>query len=171
MSKKKKSKYRWFYEILSIILITIVLGVQSYWAKKSENFATKEDIGDITKIVEDVKSEIQEREMIKGQRRVFYTDLSESMIIFLKGNNPSTDDNKYFQKNYSKIWIWDKDSTIIKLNKLIDLKTTTNFVNYNNLESDQISYAEIMLHMRKEIVPDTKLSINDYRFFIVVNEK
>ncbi len=170
MGKKKKSKYKWLYELVKFVLIAVISITIYFLNEKVGNMATKQDIGEITKIVEDIKSDIKERENIKGQRRVFYTDLSESMIIFLKGNNPSVEQNRIFQKNYSKIWIWDKDSTIIKLNKLIDEMTSKISVDYNDLESAQKTYAEIMLHMRKEIVPDTKLNIKDYRFFVIVNK-
>jgi peptidoglycan hydrolase CwlO-like protein len=89
--------------ILQIILIAIVLFMffwQSYFSKKGENLATKEDIEDITKKVETIKNEIhstvsRKNDFLNERKKValsffdntcFFIDYS-SKVIDILGNN------------------------------------------------------------------------------------
>ncbi len=54
---KNAMQFDWWFYLLILIISTIGAFLGSYLKKKAENFATKEDIEEITKKIEDIRSQ------------------------------------------------------------------------------------------------------------------
>jgi len=67
------------------IVIGLVLNklLPSYFSKKGENLATKEDIGKITKVIEEVKNIYKEKYDLSNIEREFYNDMIKELQKFL----------------------------------------------------------------------------------------
>ena len=67
--------------ILTALFITQLL--PSYFSTKGKNLATKEDIADITKEIEEVKLLYKKREDLSAAERGFYDDMVRTIEDFL----------------------------------------------------------------------------------------
>jgi len=77
-----KIGYYWVYLILSVILSLLTVFVFQYLKEKGRNYATKKDIKDITRKIEDVKAEIQnQQEVEKQKRQLKYDALLQSLTL------------------------------------------------------------------------------------------
>ena len=64
-----KLEYYWMYLLLSVILSLGTVFLFQYLKDKGKNYATKQDIADITRKIEDVKAEIQNQQVVEKQKR------------------------------------------------------------------------------------------------------
>ncbi len=163
---------------IQVIIISFLLFLQTCIIVKTELFATKQDIGDITEIVEEIenkyaknleeiKSALNEESNIRNTRRELYTDMAKSMRVFITSSVPSTkNETDMFVKNYSSVWLWANDKTILELNKFLNLQ----ILRHTEKTITHETYAKVMLAMRKEIIPDTKLKTDDYIFLQFVQK-
>lgn len=77
-----KIEYYWIYLVLSVVLSLITVFLFQYLKDKGKNYATKQDIADITRKIEDVKAEIQnQQEVEKQKRQLKYDALLESLTL------------------------------------------------------------------------------------------
>ena len=68
--------------LLSVILALITTYFFQYFKDKGKNLATKEDIGEITQKIEDVKAEIQNKQEVEKQKRQLkYDALLNSLTL------------------------------------------------------------------------------------------
>ena len=67
-------------ELLIIILGIYLIFFKNYLSQKGKNLATKEDIGEITKKVEDIKSEINEMSLKKQDDFFEFKNLCSNII-------------------------------------------------------------------------------------------
>lgn len=67
-----------------LIVLVIVRLLPSYFSEKGKNLATKEDISEITKEIEQVKGLYKKRNDLSVAERGFYNDMIQLMEGFLK---------------------------------------------------------------------------------------
>lgn len=160
---------------IQILIISFLLFLQTYIIVKTELFATKQDIGEITDIVESIKSDnAKELEEIKASlrgkgeiqstRRQVYTELAQSMKIFIDGGGNKERIEKFYN-DYSTMWLWANDNTIKELNNFINIIKKVS-VKPGSVPQEMMksSYTKCMLAMRKEIFPNTELNDDDFEF-------
>jgi len=116
--------------LISIWVIFLLLRayLPSYFKKKGENLATKEDIAEITKQIEQVKMEFTTKSQVLFKKRETYEKIVQSLRIFIQGNEATGSDKKQMLDAYSTAWLWASDLALKKLNYHIDLqlKNTSN---------------------------------------------
>ena len=77
-----KIEYYWLYLILSVILSLVTVFLFQYLKDKGKNYATKQDVANITRKIEDVKAEIQnQQEVEKQKRQLKYDALLQSLTL------------------------------------------------------------------------------------------
>ena len=67
------------FDLVQLLIIVLVIILSSYLRKKGENLATKEDIGELTKQVESIKSELNLRLHMNQTRYLKEYDLLEQL--------------------------------------------------------------------------------------------
>lgn len=138
-----------------------------YLEEKAKNLATKEDLVDITKKVEEVKLNLNfESEKIRSKRKN-YEELNFAMGVFLSGR--ATDELKNdFLKQYSTLWLWAPDSVIKALNRHIDIQISITKDPKSFSDDDKKkAYANCIIEIRKDCgYPETNLNENDYKFIV-----
>ena len=128
-----KTKYLWVYILLSFILGMVATFISSYVITKSQGLATKSDITDLTKKVEEVKSEyLKQLEVFKGnlliknpQKKDLYDKVIALRIFIIKAIN---------DKQFNDFNWWEKLSSQMK-DIIISLNTNAIF-NYLSSERD-----------------------------------
>ena len=79
---EKEKEYYWIFLIISIILSLLTVYLFQFLKEKAGNHATKQDIEDITKKIEDVKASIQnQQEVEKQKRQLKYDALLHSLVL------------------------------------------------------------------------------------------
>ena len=132
------------FEVLILILGLYLAFFKSYFQKKGENFATKEDIGDITKIVEEIKSSFStDIELFKSNLQLL-TNLQ--IGIASKELNAIIDYNVKYS-NWLNTLI---DTSIKNINSYDDLELDK----YNALLSDHYANLSISQTMLSLFVTD-----------------
>jgi hypothetical protein len=77
-----KIEYYWVYLIVSVLLSLVTVFLFQYLKDKGKNYATKQDIADITRKIEDVRAEIQNQQEIEKQKRQLkYDALLQSLTL------------------------------------------------------------------------------------------
>ncbi len=77
-----KMEYYWVYLLASVFLSLSTVFLFQYLKDKGKNYATKQDIADITRKIEDVKAEIQnQQEVEKQKRQLKYDALLQSLTL------------------------------------------------------------------------------------------
>jgi len=117
-----KTKYLWLYILISFALGMVTTFVLEYVKTRSQNLATKSDITELTKKVEEVKSEyIKQIEIFKGNQQLknekkkeLYNKVEELRTLIIVGKN----DNAFNR--------WDKFSSLMK-NIMVLISTNTIF--------------------------------------------
>jgi hypothetical protein len=138
----------------------------NYFSKKGENLATKEDVAEITKQIEQVKLEFTDKSQILLKKRETYEKITHGMQIFIEGHSAGDTERKSTLEAYSIAWLWASDKVIKKFNHHIDLqiKRTLNKELVSQEELKQ-SYSDCILEMRKDSGnSDTELEEQDFRF-------
>ena len=166
------------YNIISLGIGLLIGYLISYMNKKGENRAIKEDIGAITKIVkgietdfskdiEEVKTSLKNQSDMLSIRRQVYTNMVNSIRIFISGSQQTPATKEQFLANYSIIWLWATDEIISELNSFLDLQikivAKPGSVSQEELKN---SFTECLIAMRKDVgFIDTTVKDGDYRFF------
>ena len=163
---------------IMIFIIDIFSGfLVSYFKKKGENLATKEDIGEITNIVEKIKTNnnlhvekiknmMKNRDEIISIRREVYTKMVNSLRIFISGHESDNKHKFNFLSNYSYIWLWANDGIIKEINKFIDMQ----IIYKNNpgripQEKMKNQFTKCLIEMRRDVgFSDTQIKTDDYKF-------
>ena len=59
----------WVYILVSVVLSLIAVFIFQYFTEKAKNYATKQDIEEITNKIEEIKAKIQSNQEITKQKR------------------------------------------------------------------------------------------------------
>jgi hypothetical protein len=92
---ERKTKYYWIYLLIYFILVIASTYFLEFIKVKGQNYATKSDIEELTKKVEEVKSEyVKQIEIFKGNQRLkdtkkqeLYAKVEELRVFILKAKN------------------------------------------------------------------------------------
>jgi hypothetical protein len=154
--------------ILSVVTLTI-LGwfgksyFPNYLKEKSKNKATKEDIEEITSLVESVKklnsieieqikSDISNEDKLLEKRREVYEEIVSSLKIFISGHATTEELKEDFHAACSKAWLWAPDSVLQALNEFLDAQV---LLAKRTGEIDQVMvkdlYGNVVVAMRKDV--------------------
>jgi len=138
----------------------------SYVREKGKNLATKEDIAEITRLVERVRAEISNESVLIEKRREVYERISDSLRIFIAGHTASVNEKEHFHSAYAACWLWAPDHVLENLNKFIRMQQDV-AVNPSKYTQDDLKYlyGEIILGMRRDVgFPVTTLQEKSYTF-------
>ncbi|MAZ26012.1 MAG: hypothetical protein CL868_02910 [Cytophagaceae bacterium] len=79
---ENKVQYYWLYLVLSVILSLLTVFLFQFLKDKGKNYATKQDIADITRKIEDVKAEVQNQQDVEKQKRQLkYNAILKSLTL------------------------------------------------------------------------------------------
>ncbi len=158
---------------LFLTLMIFVLGLISghflpaYFSKKGQNLATKEDISEITKKIEEVKIEFSIKSHILIKKRETYEKICKGMRVFISGQLATETKKNEMLEAYSIAWLWANDTVLQKLNEQIKLQIDrgNNPINWMNQEDLRKSYTDCILEMRKDSgYQDTIQKKEDFQF-------
>ncbi|WP_347273132.1 hypothetical protein [Candidatus Kuenenia sp.] len=170
-----------------LILVSIWLGIAviyfagpTYLREKGKNAATREDIGAITRIVEQVRSETHEDiEHLKAtisdiseatvRRRNVYERLSGALRIFVQGQFPEPrvhiERQQDFLDSYVASWLWAPDDLIRTLNSFILMNQRKPAEDNPGQRELKEAFFRVLLQMRRNAgFPDTELEFEDLVF-------
>jgi hypothetical protein len=113
-----------------------------------------------------MKHVLKNQSDILSIRRQIYTNMVNSMRIFISGSFKGDLDKLQFLANYSIIWLWTTDEIIYRINHFLDLQvkiaSAPGSISQEELKK---SYTDCLIAMRKDVgFLDTKVVIGDYRF-------
>ena len=172
------------FGISVISLIAVVAGgflirsyLPSYFTEKGKNLASKEDIAQITRLVEGVKAQyITEIEKVKAtlvsegqvleRRRRVYEDVCGSLRIFVAGHGDSQEAKERFHSAYAAAWLWASDPVLISLNHFLELQMQI-AASPGSVEQSELkrAYTEVIVTMRRDVgFSMSSVSSNDYKF-------
>ncbi len=149
----------------------------TYITKKAENLATKEDIGEITHRVEEVRTQhLAALERMKSglfdesaallRRRQIYEETVKALRIFIAGANATDTQKQAFLEHDQTLWLWAPDSVIRALNRFLDInqRFAANPDATHDIDQ-QRAFAEVILAMRRDIgFPESELQTAEYQF-------
>lgn len=165
-------------------LVAVVAGglflrsyLPSYFTEKGKNLASKEDIAQITRLVESVKAQyvaevekvkatlVSEGQVVERRRRV-YEEVCGSLRVFIAGHISSQEAKERFHSAYAAAWIWASDPVLISLNRFLELQvqiaTSPGSVEQSVLKC---AYTEVLVAMRRDVgFSSSSISSNDYKF-------
>jgi hypothetical protein len=167
-----------------LIIFGLVVGqlLPSYFRKKGENIATKEDVKEITnrmeavrsayaKQLEYVRTELQRQSDLVSRKRSVYTRLAKSMRVFIEASD-AKQLKEEFLSDFSELWIWASDDVVTSTNIFIDsqIKHSEQPGSVSQAEMKQL-YIKAMLAMRRDAgFDETNLTSSDFRFLKFKNE-
>lgn len=149
----------------------------SYLSEKGKNLASKQDLRQLTQLVESVRAEyggeleqlkanlLSEGQVVERRRRV-YEDVCTSLRVFISGHDQSQTARDGFHSAYAAAWLWASDSVLAGLNRFVELQVQVaaapGSVEQATLKS---AYADVVLAMREDVgFPSTKVVALDYQF-------
>lgn len=153
-------------------VLTILLGLlikaylPSYVKEKAKNLATKEDVAEITSLVERVRAEVSHESVLLEKRREVYERISDSLRIFISGHAASDNDKERFHAAYAACWLWAPDHVLENLNKFIGMQQdiAANLNSHTQGDLKQL-FGEIILGMRRDVgFPVTTMQEKSYIF-------
>lgn len=173
------------YLVLEILILIGFIGLilllrkylPSYLTKKAENLATKQDIGEITHRIEEVRTQhLAALERVKSglsdestallRRRQIYEETVKALRIFVAGVNATDVQKQTFLEHYQTLWLWAPDVVIRALNQFLDInkRFATNPDATQDLDQ-QRAFADVILAMRRDIgFPKSELQTAEYQF-------
>jgi hypothetical protein len=165
-------------------LIAVVAGglflrsyLPSYFTEKGKNLASKEDIAQITGLIEGVKAQyvaevekvkatlVSEGQVVERRRRV-YEEVCGSLRIFIAGHINSQEAKERFHSVYAAAWLWASDPVLISLNRFLELQIQI-AASPNSVEQSVLkrAYTEVLVAMRRDVgFSPTTISSNDFKF-------
>lgn len=152
----------------------------SYATEKGKNLASKEDLANLTKIVEDVKSVyitdlehvkaglLSENQLIERRRHV-YEEISLGLKILIAGHKSNEDAIERFHNAYATAWLWASDEVLTALNQLLKLQVSHGaHPNAHQQTEAKKSYTAVILAMRKDTgFSQTTAQAIDYQFVTI----
>ncbi len=158
-------------DISIVIVLFIVLFFQiflsSYFTKIGENFATKKDVADITRKIEEVKIDFASQRYILIKKREVYEKIINSMRVFIQGHSATSEEKNQMLEAYSLTWLWANDKVLKMINDHLKLQIEK-VDPQKSVTQDQLkeTYTNCILEMRKESrnISTTSLEGNDFLF-------
>lgn len=149
----------------------------SYFTEKAKNLASKEDLTQLTHLVESVKAhhasdierlkaDLLDQGQVTERRRRVYEEVCVTLRVFSSGGDHSKEANDRFLAAYAAAWLWASDEVLVPLNKFIELQKQI-FVSSGSVDqaTRKTAYASIILAMRKDAgFADTTTALTDYQF-------
>lgn len=165
---------------LAGLLVAVVLVrsfLPSYIAEKGRNAASKEDLAQLTELVESVKTgHLSEIERLKSsllvavqvteRRRRVYEEVCLALRVFVEGHGNAADAKERFHASHAAAWLWASDEVLFALNRFIQLQVE-HAAGQGSVEQRELknAYAAVVLAMRKDVgFSDTATSATDYKF-------
>ena len=150
MSKEKDTKIKTnvIYWIIFLLIQTCIVGVIEYRFNKN---------------ITNFEAYLDDKGQIKISQRKVYSNMAQSLRALIRDDidkELKKEERQKLIKDYSTLWLWAGDETILQLNKLLDHNT----ISRTTLTKNHELYANTMLSMRNEIIKDTKLKIDDFLF-------
>jgi len=160
------------------IIIGLILNrfLSSYFSKKGENLATKEDVGRITKEIEEVKNIYKKNYELSNIERGFYNDMIKELQNFLAvikryeleagtGENSLTYEMAMKDSELKKQTLEFKDATSEILTRAFVFLNEENYRSLQRAFKPKNNFAEIRYNllnaMRQSIHQDTKLKAEE----------
>tara|TARA_R110000787_G_scaffold20281_37_gene60519 strand:+ start:17685 stop:18194 length:510 start_codon:yes stop_codon:yes gene_type:complete len=133
--------------------LTIRSYLSSYLIEKSRNLASKEDIEEITKKLEGVKSQFAQEAALLEKRRAVYENIAISMRVFIAGHPADDAQKDSFLSAYASAWLWAPDQLLTALNIFLELqKAIKNKTTSEAQRQLKGAFGEVILEMRKDVV-------------------
>jgi hypothetical protein len=165
------------FEVLAVtetlfLMVAFVLGAVarsffgSYGAEKGKNLATREDVAEITRRVEAVRTEFHSQSSVLEMRRRLYERVADSLRIFTAGHQAGREEREAFLSAYSACWLWAPDEVIGLLNSFLDMqkRVVAEPGTVSEAEMKEV-YGRILLAMRKDAgFSGSELSAGDFSF-------
>ena len=158
----------------------IYFGGPAYLKQKGENLATRQDIGEITDVVEGIRrdyhEEIERLRVKLGvateamvRRRDVYERLTGSMRIFIQGQFPDANARSRRQQDfldaYAASWLWAPDELIRAVNEFVQMNQRETAVDNARQRELKSAFFRVLLEMRKDAgFEDTGLDLDDLLF-------
>jgi hypothetical protein len=101
-----------------LIFLSLVIGfvvrhlLPSYFSEKGKNLATKEDISEITKKIEEVKMEFSSKSHTLIKKRESYEKICNGMQVFVVGQPQDQAKKNEMLEAYSTAWLWANDDVL-----------------------------------------------------------
>ena len=158
----EKQNY-WVYILISVVISLVAVFIFQYFTEKAKNYATKQDVEEITNKIEEIKAKIQNsQEIVKQKRELKYNAILKSLeLIDARLSNFIISPNiikqyattKETRECHSRLILTCDNSEIIKsfenimAGKLPTDKSGTQFVireleNYRNLVREELGFGE-----------------------------
>ena len=168
------------FSVLSFIA-SLIIGffvrshLPAYFAEKGRNLASKEDVTQLTDLVERVKAahssemerlkaDLQSQEHVTELRRKVYEDTCQALRVFLAGHEEVTEPQERFNAAYSAAWLWASDEVLVALFRFLQLQVQHAGTESVAVHDLQRSYSEVILAMRRDSVRETSMMHADYQF-------
>lgn len=162
---------------LAIAVLFLRGYLPSYFTEKGKNAALKEDLANLTAVVEGVKalhtSEIERLKamlLTEGQvterRRRVYEEMCVALRVFQAGHGDTLEAKERFHSAHAAAWLWASDGVLAALNQFIRVQVQHS----SNLGSiDQVrmksTYTAVVLAMRMDVgFPNTNATESDFQF-------
>lgn len=136
------------------VAVTLLLNkfLPAYLSEKGKNIATKEDIEEITRKVENVKAALSNEEKILEKRRLIYEQIASSLRIFISGHGATKEQKDQFYEAYASTWLWAPDQVLSSLNTFIEHQVK-HAASPGTVPQEVLKklYADVILEMRKDV--------------------
>ncbi|MCV9927026.1 hypothetical protein OIU83_05160 [Flavobacterium sp. LS1R49] len=83
---ENETEYYWFYILLAILFCLTTTSLIQFLMEKGKNYATKQDITNITQKIEDVKAKIQNQQEVEKQKRQLKYDAILLSLTIMDAN-------------------------------------------------------------------------------------
>lgn len=155
-----------------LIFLSLIIGfvvrhlLTSYFSEKGKNLATKEDIAEITKKIEEVKMEFSNRSHALVKKRETYEKICKSMQVFVVGQPQNQTKKNEMLEAYSTAWLWANDDVLKKLNEHINLQLKNSSCPGSVTQAElKESYIKCILEIRKDSgYSNTNQKLSDFQF-------
>jgi len=139
--------------IKSLLLVIALLGIVNAWLtyskEKGKNLATKEDIKELTRRVEAVKFEFENKGQIHAQQRQVYAEIAAASRVFLAGGVASAEAKERFLEAYNLAWLWAADEVLDRMIEFLNLQ-----IQHAKVPQDpdeiKLAYSRLMVTMRSD---------------------
>lgn len=153
-----------------IVLIAAGLALKGYLPaylnEKAKNLASKEDIEEITRKIEGVKSQYSQGAALLEKRRAVYENIANSMRVFIAGHSAGDAKKDSFLSAYASAWLWAPDQLLTALNAFLELQQAIEDKTTPEAQRQlKGAFGQIILEMRKDVVSQqTDLRQENYTF-------
>lgn len=165
--------------VVGLVIATLLWRsfMPAYVTEKAKNLASKEDLKNLTSLVEGVKaSHTAEIERLKAglatqaqlteRRRRVYEEVCGSLRVFIDGHISSDEAKQNFHSAYAATWLWASDEVVNALNRFIVLQKQ-HAADRSAISQDHLkeAYVSTVLAMRKDVgFQNTSVQSSSYQF-------